>query len=323
MTRAFVYDSKTAAELPFEQGAARFGTAALVWLHFDGRDEAAKRWIEAEGGIPAIVKSALFAAETRPRSDVIGNGALVNLRGMGKTPEDDPDDLVSIRFWVEQGRVITLGLHTSLAFDTVLAQFLGGAILDPGDLLTAFAVTITDELDPEVARLGDDLDEIESKLESGGLYAMRRRVSIIRSSAIDYRRFVSPQRTALEKLAAATIFCLEDADRLHLREASDRFARMAEELESVRERAAIVHEELTDLRAEMIDGRSLVISIAALVFLPLTFITGVFGMNFETMPLLHDRWGFWVTMAICLVITLAGIFWFIRKRWISRDGAPE
>jgi zinc transporter len=321
--RAFVFDGGSASELPFAEGAAHFGRAALVWLHFDGREPTARQWITAEPAIPEIVKSALFAAETRPRCDVIDDGALVNLRGLGKTPDDDPDDLVSIRFWVEKGRVITLGLHTSLAFDTVTPQFLNGQILDPGDLLTAFAMTITEELDPDVARLGDELDEIETKLDSKGLYALRRRVSAIRTNAIGYRRFVAPQRQALEKLAAAAIFCLDDADRMHLREASDRFARMAEELEAVRERAAIVHEELTDLRAEQMDGRALVLSIAALVFLPLTFITGVFGMNFEVMPLIKDRWGFWETMGFCLLITLAGIVWFFRKRWISRDGSME
>ena len=52
---------------------------------------------------------------------------------------------------------------------------------------------------------------------------------------------------------------------------------MAEELESIRERSSLMHEALTDLRAEQIDSRSLVISIVAMVFLPLTFITGLYG----------------------------------------------
>jgi zinc transporter len=321
--RAFLYSDSKATELPFAIGAAHFGTDELVWLHLDGRYEESQAWVDAQPDIPRIAKSALLAEETRPRSDVIGQGALVNLRGMGKTPEDDPDSLVSIRFWVEPGRVITICLHTSLAFDAVEAQFLSGKILDPGDLLTAFAMAITDELDPDVARLGDELDEIETQLGTKGLHHMRRRVSAIRSNAIGYRRFVAPQRQALERLAASSIAALDENDRLHLREASDRFARMAEELEAVRERAAIVHEELTDLRSEQIDGRGLVLSIAALIFLPLTFVTGVFGMNFDFMPLLHDTWGFWGTMIACLLITLVGLIWFVRHKWINRDGSID
>src|SRR3546814_2390197 len=71
---------------------------------------------------------------------------------------------------------------------------------------------------------------------------------------------------------------------LHLAAAADRAARMAEELDSIRERAALMHEALTDLRAEQIDSRSLLISIVALVFLPVTFITGLYGMNVENLP---------------------------------------
>ncbi len=321
--QAFVYTDSKAAQLPFSEGCAHFNQADFLWLHLDGRKAAAQNWVSAALDIPEIARAALLASETRPRSDLIGEGAIINLRGLGKTPEDDPDALVSTRFWAEAGRVVSLGFRSSIALDEVIDTFLGGTITDPGDLLSAFSGAITDRLDPEVAQLGDTLDVIEADLESKGLWTMRRKVGRVRAQAIDYRRFVAPQRTALERLASATVDWLDADDRLHLREASDRFARMAEELEAVRERAAIVHEELTDLRAEQMDGRSLLISIAALVFLPLTFITGVFGMNFKVMPWLDSVWGFWAVMAICLAITLFGIIWFFRRRWISRDGLGE
>ncbi len=324
--RAFLYTDHKAAELSFAEGAARFGEAELLWLHLDIREEGARSWLAAQSDIPNVVKSALLATETRPRCDFIGQGALVNLRSLGKTPEDDPDALVSTRFWVEQGRVTTLGMRSSLAYETVRDAFLGGQIADPGDLLTAFAVAISNELDPKIADLGDDLDEIEAHLEAGSLYANRRKVSSIRSTAIGYRRFVSPQRTALERLVSAPLACLDEQDRLHLSDATDRFARMSEELESVRERAAVVHDELTDLRSEKMDSRALLISIFAAVFLPLTFITGVFGMNFDDMPLIHgshSREWFWWTMAGCALITVGGFIWFIRHKWINRDGSVE
>jgi zinc transporter len=323
---AFLYTDSKATEMAFADGAARTGEAELVWLHLDGRLPETKPWLSGQDSIPKVVRSALLASETRPRSELIGDGALVNFRSLGKTPEDDPDSLVSTRFWIESGRVTSVSMRSSLAFETVRDHFLGGHIRDPGDLLTAFAVAITEELDPVIAGLGDTLDEIEAHLEDGNLYASRRKVSSIRSTAIGFRRFVSPQRNALEKLVSAPLACLDDEDRLHLSDATDRFARMAEELESVRERAAVVHEELTDLRAEQMDGRALVISIIAAVFLPLTFITGVFGMNFDHMPLIHDArsldW-FWWTMAGCALIVVGGIFWFIRHQWINRDGSID
>src|SRR3546814_9984640 len=68
---------------------------------------------------------------------------------------------------------------------------------------------------------------------------------------------------------------------------------MAEELEAVRERSALLHEQLTDLRTEQIDQRSLIVALIALIFLPLTFVTGLFGMNVEGIPIRSDGMAFW------------------------------
>jgi zinc transporter len=320
--RACVYNDGKAVELPFADGARHFGAADLVWLHLDGRQSDVQGWLTAQDDIPDVARSALLAVETRPRSDLIAHGALINMRGLGATPEDDPDSLVSTRFWAEKGRVISVCFRSPLALARVIDDFLGGTIHDPGDLLSAFAMAITDDLDPEVATLGDSLDVIETKLAGKGVFALRRSVSALRSEAIGYRRFVVPQRQALEKLASAQVDWLDDDDRLHLREASDRFSRMAEELEAVRERAAIVHDELTDLHAEQMDGRSLLLSIYALVFLPLTFITGLFGMNVP-IPYHDHPLAFWGITGVCFLIVVAGIAWFLGKRWINRDGSVE
>jgi zinc transporter len=322
LSRAFLYREAKAAELPFAEGAAHFGECELLWLHLDGREADARDWLEAQQTIPDIARSALLAVETRPRCELMGHGALINLRGLGSTPEDDPDALVSIRFWVERGRAISVGMRSNLALEPVIDRFLGGVIEDTGDLISVFADVITEALDPEIADLGDQLDAIEVNLETKGVFAMRRKVSALRSQAIAYRRFVVPQRQALETLATARLHWLDHDDQLHLREAADRFARMAEELEAVRERAAIVHDELTDLHAEAMDGRSLAISIYALVFLPLTFITGLLGMNVP-IPYSDRPDVFWWILGLCALIALAGFVWFVRRRWIRRDGTVE
>lgn len=319
MMHAFAISDSGAVELPFAKGAALFGKADLVWLVLDGRQPGVADWIDAQEDIPHIARSALLAAETRPRSDLIGQGVIINLRGLGKTPEDDPDALVSLRFWAETGRVILVMFRTSLALDIVADQFLAGAIRDPGDLLSSFADAITEGLDPDVANLGDALDDCELKVEVANIHPTRREVTRVRARAIAFRRFVSPQRQALAQLTSAQLDWLDDDDRLHLREAADRFARMAEELESVRERAALMHEELTDRRSELMEARALLISIVALVFLPLTFITGLLGMNVDGIPYAHEPWAFWGVAGFCLFLALLVVGWFVRAHWISGD----
>ncbi|TVV74907.1 zinc transporter ZntB [Sphingomonas solaris] len=292
--------------------------AAFVWCHIDGRDEEQRRWLETDAGLSAPVVVALTAVETRPRCEPIEQGALINLRGLGDTPEDDPDPLVSIRLWAEQGRVISVSYRTLAALAPVHARMDSGAIRDPGDLVSSLAVEITHALDPEVVALGDTIDECEASLDADQAWLNRRAIGKARSLAISYRRFVVPQRQALERMAQLDAGWLEDDDRLHLREAADRFARMAEELESVRERSALLHEQLSDLRSELIETRSLLLSIVALVFLPLTFLTGLFGMNVGGIPFANDPHGFEWLVLICLGLTALISAYFIRAHWLRK-----
>ena len=90
---------------------------------------------------------------------------------------------------------------------------------------------------------------------------------------------------------------------------------MAEEVEAIRERAGLMHETLTDLRAELIDQRSLVIAIAAIVFLPLTFITGLYGMNVKGLWFADEPWAFDAITLSCLALAAGTIAYFVRQHW--------
>ena len=289
----------------------------FVWIHLDGQEDEAQRWLRDHADIPLMIASALTAAETRPRSDAIDGGALVNLRGpVDGEPTDD--QLVSIRAWLEAGRAITVTFHPIAGLDELRKQMEAGEIKDPGDLVSHLAVIITRHLDPVIIDLGDLVDACESRLDAEHAFETRRTIATARSDAIVYRRFVAPQRAALAHLAELPAPWLADDDRLHIREAADRFARMTEELEAVRERSALIHEQLTDLRSEQIENRALLLSIVALIFLPLTFLTGLLGMNVEGIPYAHEPWAFAGVIAVCLVIAVGIAAWFAAARWFKR-----
>lgn len=297
--------------------AEQYKGDGFLWAHVEnaGLDEL-PHLVRAD--IPEVAANALTASETRPRCDRIDHGAIVNIRGPAATDIDDSDRLVSIRMWVRRGRIDSVTRKPLAATAAVMTAMEDGKIRDPGDLVAAYAREISATLDPQVAELGDMLDDCESMLESGNKFRLRASITAIRSEAISFRRFVAPDRDALLTLAAHDFEWLHDDDRLHIREAADRFARMAEELEAVRERSALLHEQLTDLRAEEIDQRSLLISVVAFIFLPLTFITGLLGMNVEGIPDAHDPWAFWEIVILCAVIAAVVLAWFVRRRWIQR-----
>ena len=292
-------------------------SADLIWVHLASNEEAC-RWLKSHAALEAYAIEALTATETRPRCEAFAEGALVNLRG--RTDEELPgsDVLASLRVWATRGRVFSVSRVHVIALDAVRACVEAGQMRDPGDLIASFATAITQDLDPQVADLGDELDICEQQLSADKVFELRRKVTRVRVAAIGYRRFLSPQRTALEKLASLPGDWLADDDRLHLDAAADRAARMAEELESIRERAAVVHDTLTDLRSEQLDTRALIIAIVAMIFLPLTFITGVYGMNVKGLPGADSPWTFDLIMLGCLAIAVGTVVYFTRRHWLGR-----
>ncbi len=304
------------AETTPDAAAGANGDVRLLWIHLDGQDPKTKDFLTDRLGLTDIVASALTAIETRPRCDAIGSGALINLRGRSLEDEPEADELVSLRIWTQRGCIVSVGRYTIRALPLLKQAMLDGHVRDPGDFVAMLADAITDDLDPEVADLGDRLDDCEVMLDTRNAFQLRRSVATARSEAIEYRRFVAPQRIALERLAALEFDWLEADDRLQLNEAADRFARMAEELESIRERAGLMSEQITDLRAELIDIRSLWLSIAALIFLPLTFLTGLLGMNVKGIPYAEEPWAFWGVVGVCVVLAGGSLVFFIRSHWL-------
>lgn len=298
------------------QACEAWGHAPFVWIHLDARASDSRQWLEKHSGLSETMVSALLAEETRPRADIVAPGLIVNLRGLGIQSEQTGDPLVSIRVWAEEGRAISVSFRRLDGIESLEEMMRAGEIRDPGDLISEMAVCITSRLDPVVAGLGDAVDLLESRLDERNPRRARRHIAEARLHAIQYRRFVAPQRAALERLAAANVDWLSAEDRGHLREAADRAARMAEELESVRERSALLHEQLTDLRTEQIDQRSLVVATIALIFLPLTFVTGLFGMNVPGIPWKDHPQAF---LLIALGCAIAGlVLWTLVRirRWV-------
>lgn len=314
----FAYRVAAGAAKAVDHDAALRGRSGFGWVHLDGIGDPERAWLATRAKAEPVVVETLTATESRPRCDVFDHSAFVNLRGLTGAEMSASDPLASIRIWARAGLVITVSRKPLTAMAAVRARVEAGKVIDPGDLIVAFADAITAELDPEVAELGDSLDDCETALDGDRVFELRRQVKRVRSRSIGYRRFLFPQRDALEKLAHLDARWLQDDDRLHLAASADRAARMAEELEAIRERAALMNDAITDLRAEQIDGRALLISVIAMVFLPLTFLTGLYGMNVQGIWYAEQPWAFEMILGICLAIGLSVGAWFAHQRWFHK-----
>ena len=303
-----------AVALPLVEAETRHAGRGLLWAHIDASDGECLAWLDEGAKLPPTIAETLKAVESRPRASQFGAGAMINLRGLGAVHHEDADDLVSIRLWAEPGRVLSLSYFPLAALPDVRACVEAGKIVDPGDLIAGFADTITSRLDPVVGELGDSLDDLECRFAAGDT-GIRAELGAVRRRSVEYRRLLLPQRDAIARLASNAFPWLADDDRAQIREASDRAQRMAEELDAIRDRAGVLADQLTDLRSDEANQRMLVLSVVAAIFLPLTFLTGLLGMNVRGIPYAQAPRAFAAVVALCAAIGVAMAGWFKRRRW--------
>ncbi|MEQ9491058.1 MAG: zinc transporter ZntB [Alphaproteobacteria bacterium] len=290
---------------------------ALVWVHFHLSNRAAIDWL-TDAGLDSVIIDALTDNETRPRCTVHGDGAFLNLRGVNLNPGSEPEDMVSVRFWIEGNRVIGVWLRPLMAIRDLLGSVeRRQGPLSAGDLIARIALRLVDKAEPVVASLNERLDSLEEMDVDDPPEDARRRLSAIRRESIRLRRYMLPQRDALSTLEIEDFDWLPHSDRVRIREAVEHVVRLGEELDAIRDRAQVVRDELVDRRSEAMNRQMLVLSVVAAVFLPLTLIAGVLGMNVGGVPGADSAWGF-VSVCGFLVAFAAVLIWYFRRIGLLR-----
>ncbi|MFX0543077.1 zinc transporter ZntB [Roseovarius sp. S4756] len=288
-----------------------------LWIHVrqsPGEDGA---WLEALAG-DDIIAGALMAEETRPRCTLYQGGVLMNLRGVNLNPGEDPEDMVSLRIWAGPRRIVTLTRRPSQAVLDLLEHCEGGTgPAAPSEVIAQLALRLADRAEPVVADLNERIDDLEDQVDIGSIAPPRRELAEIRRVAIQLRRYMFPQRDALSTLEIEPLPWIDALQRSALREATERVTRLAEELDAIRDRAQVVHDHISDARAEAMNRQMLLLSVVTAVFLPLGLITGLLGINVGGIPGATAPYAFWVVCT--LLVGLGGVLLglFARVGWLS------
>ena len=242
------------------------------WAHIDYSSEQARGWLAARGLEPFVIDT-LIRNESRPNMVAVDDGLLIVLRGINRNAGADPEDMVSLRIWIERDRMISVRQRQVIAAREVFVELENGnGPKDLAELLTRLIERLADGIAVFVDDIEERIEKHEADVETGEPQNIRSDVSAIRRQLATVRRFLAPQRDALDALfRQGKSFLNEDALYL-VREQSDRITRYVEDLDLVRERALVVQEELFNRISQEQNARTYVLSIVAAVFLPVTFI---------------------------------------------------
>lgn len=287
-----------------------------LWVHLERDTEEAARWLTEVSGIDPLIAEALLAEDSRPRVESFGHALLMVLRGVNLAERDEVE-LVPIHMWFDSQRAITLRDRDhalSALRDIRLALTNRRGPRHASALLLQIADKVVRDLEPVL----DDLDARISRLEDAVIdpasQEQELRVSLIeiRRQAIHLRRYLGPQREALYRLQSEDTRLIDRRDRLRLRGVIDRVLRYLEDLDALRDRTAVLHEDMASLISEQIAKTSNRLTAVAALLLPPSLVAGMLGANIGGIPGQEDPHAFFEMMAV--MIGLMALQWWVLRR---------
>ncbi len=288
-----------------------------LWVHLDYEAEQSRAWFQEESGVDLVMREALLAEDPRPRSVPKDDGLMVIIRTVNDNEGAAPEDMVSLRMWVETSRVITLR-HRPVQVTKLLHKELdaGEGVRSTSEFLVEMTDRVLNQLSTVVEHIDDKVSALEDKVLDAQEHALRQGLARFRRQAIALRRFIAPERELLSRLQGEKVSWLSELDRIRLRESADRIMRLIEELDAARERAAVTQEELASRLSEQMNQRLYTLSVITAIFLPLGIITGVLGVNLGGIPGTEFRWAFPILCGGMVVVGGVLLWLFRRLKWL-------
>lgn len=288
------------------------------WIHVDGISQDRLDWVEKEfPDAEDWILKMLFAPETRPRFVPTEKGALVILRGVNLNKDAVAEDMISIRMWIEEDRILTVQKYPLKAVsDLITALQTGSGPKNSGTFLSALSARLFARMNPTLLALEDRVDHLEQQIFDPDIDEIPDDISIIRKKIIAFRRHMFPQKEVIDQLLEAELPWVTEECQHSLMESYHHITRYVENLEAIRDRVQIIKDEIASISAEKLNRNMYILSLLSAIFLPLGFLTGLLGVNIGGIPGVENPSAFWIFCLILWGLLIAQFGLFKVKKWI-------
>ncbi|GGC79037.1 transporter [Chelatococcus reniformis] len=312
-----IYPSGTQAVAWGEMDKALASRSGVVWLHFNLTDARAREWVDACEHLPRRARDVLLADDRHVRIDPVGEGIAGVVGDLHHDLHTEADEVGLLHFYVDDHCVISARRLPLKAVDQLRHAVADGMkVRRPIDLIIALFHYIASALDGAMDRLGEQLDDVEDPILTGQIADKSAELGRCRRLTARIRRHLLPQKHALMALVTRLPEWVEEPEAGRLRKAVERLEALSHDLDLIQERARLLQDELSSRLAEETNRNLYVLSIVTVIFLPMTLVSGIFGMNLGGMPGLQSDAGFWWGMALIAVVAVVTTMVLRRMRLV-------
>jgi len=311
-----------------------FDTAALHPF----RDPASVTWINLDGvhqvdevqalcrvfDVHALWVEDIVNTKSRPKAEQIGEQVLVIARVM-RPPRDGQSgdaglDLEQVSLVMGDGWVLTFQERPGDAWDSLRQRLKAGSgrirKMRADYLLYALLDAVVDHYFLALEELEGRVDTLEEVALDPNAKLPLRDVFHLKSELVDIRRAVWPMREAINTLLRSDGGPMQPEVQPFVRDLYDHIVQVMDILETSRERVVGVYELHIAVAGHRLNDIMKILTIVSTIFIPMTFVAGVYGMNFDHMPELHWSYGYPIAWVVMLGSGAAGAGWMASRRWL-------
>ena len=310
----FLIDAWDFSQHPAKQLQSPSRATENTWFHFQRDAEGLTEWL-TQAGIPEPLIDAVLEEDTRPRFQRLPDGFMLLLRGVNLNTGESPEDMLSLRLLYYKGALYSFRKRPFLSVAKLREQL--DQQIGP-ESLHDFIVALIEQLN---LRIEDVVSSAEQKLEAiegegfDNTASVQIKLTALHRRLLRLNRFIRPQLAALEKLSTETEKVMSTELHQWLINERDTTQRLFEQIDLMLEQIWMQREQLQQAIAEKMNRNTYWLSVIAGVFLPLSFLTGVFGINIGGMPGVESEGAFMIFCGALVVIAIVEFLLLRRLRF--------
>lgn len=291
--------------------------SVFQWIELDGSSDTTRSWLTETLKLKSVVVNALLAEETRPRIQKVSARSFIMILREISNNRQDPTDMASLRLYVTKRYVVAIRFRKTNALTKLAklnsdkrgANSVGSFLMF---LLSQMVHSSHNFLLHELTRL----DVMEEQVLQSPTDELRDEVTVLRRNNVVLSRYLKPQTAVFGSLVQFFIDWFEVEEQPTLVDLKNSADKVNEDLDAIRERAVVIQDEIRNYLAEKQAKNTYALTILAGIFLPLSFLTGLLGVNLAGIPFAENSLAFLGFSVILVLFFMLIILFFKINDWL-------
>jgi magnesium transporter len=309
-------------QVPTVEECFRFkATPSVTWINIDGiHDVELMEKLGTQYGVHPLTLEDILNTSQRPKFEEVEGYVFIVLRMLSFSDDKQTVEGEQVSFILGENFVLSFQERVGDVFDQIRERIRNakGRIRKMGADYLCYTLldAIVDGYFAILERLGERIEGMEEELVTEPDASMLARIHALKREMIFLRKSVWPLRELIAGLQRSESGLFVESTGVYLRDVYDHTIQIIDTVESFRDMASGMLDIYLSSVSNRMNAVMKVLTIIATMFIPLTFLAGIYGMNFDHMPELRWQWSYAVFWVVVIVVAVIMVLFFKRKRWL-------